>query len=141
MRSRRADRRPSGAAPPTAPTLTPPSAIAAGFGARRRRSSRRRSPPSRRSRAARSRPGVREVTFADGSIYRGAMRGTSLHGKGEYVSKAFKYEGEFIDGPQAGRRHLRLGQRRPLRRATSRRTAPTAAASTSSPTATRTRAR
>ena len=48
-------------------------------------------------------PGVREVTFADGAIYRGAMRGSSLHGKGEYVSKAFKYEGEFNDGLKHGR--------------------------------------
>jgi len=48
-------------------------------------------------------PGVREVTFADGAIYRGGMRGTNLHGKGEYVSKAFKYEGEFSDGLKQGR--------------------------------------
>ena len=47
-------------------------------------------------------PGVRELTFADGSMYRGAMRGASLHGKGEYVSKAFKYEGEFADGLKQG---------------------------------------
>ena len=47
-------------------------------------------------------PGVRELTFADGSIYRGAMRGASLHGKGEYVSKAFKYEGEFSEGLKHG---------------------------------------
>ena len=47
-------------------------------------------------------PGVRELTFADGSIYRGAMRGASLHGKGEYVSKSFKYEGEFSEGLKQG---------------------------------------
>ena len=47
-------------------------------------------------------PDVRELTFADGSIYRGAMRGASLHGRGEYVSKAFKYEGEFADGLKQG---------------------------------------
>jgi len=47
-------------------------------------------------------PGVRELTFADGSIYRGAMRGASLHGKGEYVSKSFKYEGEFNEGLKQG---------------------------------------
>ncbi|HUQ28772.1 MAG TPA: caspase family protein [Usitatibacter sp.] len=47
-------------------------------------------------------PGVRELTFADGSIYRGAMRGASLHGRGEYVSKSFKYEGEFSDGLKQG---------------------------------------
>ncbi|HUP97441.1 MAG TPA: caspase family protein [Usitatibacter sp.] len=48
-------------------------------------------------------PGVREVTFADGAIYRGGMRGANLHGKGEYVSKAFKYEGEFSEGLKHGR--------------------------------------
>ncbi len=47
-------------------------------------------------------PGVRELTFADGSVYRGAMRGASLHGKGEYVSKTFKYEGDFADGLKQG---------------------------------------
>ena len=47
-------------------------------------------------------PGVRELTFSDGSIYRGATRGATLHGKGEYVSKAFKYEGEWNDGLKQG---------------------------------------
>lgn len=47
-------------------------------------------------------PGVRELTFADGSVYRGAMRGASLHGKGEYISKSFKYEGEFSEGLKQG---------------------------------------
>lgn len=47
-------------------------------------------------------PGVRELTFSDGSIYRGAMRGANLHGHGEYVSKSFKYEGEFSDGLKQG---------------------------------------
>ena len=47
-------------------------------------------------------PGVRELTFADGSIYRGAVRGSTLHGRGEYVSKAFKYEGEWNDGLKQG---------------------------------------
>lgn len=47
-------------------------------------------------------PGVREVAFADGAIYRGGMRGTSYHGKGEYVSKSFKYEGEFVEGLKHG---------------------------------------
>jgi hypothetical protein len=47
-------------------------------------------------------PGVRELTFADGSIYRGAMRGASLHGKGEYLSKSFRYEGEFNEGLKQG---------------------------------------
>ena len=48
-------------------------------------------------------PGVREITFADGSIYVGAMRGIQLHGKGHYTSKAFKYEGEFKDGLKQGK--------------------------------------
>jgi len=47
-------------------------------------------------------PGVREVTFNDGSIYRGAMRGIQLHGKGEYTSKVFKYQGEYKDGMMHG---------------------------------------
>ena len=47
-------------------------------------------------------PGIRELVFADGSTYRGAMRGIQLHGKGEYVSKAFKYQGEFKDGLKHG---------------------------------------
>lgn len=47
-------------------------------------------------------PGVREVTYSDGSVYRGAMRGIQLHGKGEYTSKAFKYQGEFKDGLKQG---------------------------------------
>lgn len=48
-------------------------------------------------------PGVREIAFADGAIYRGAMRGSSYHGKGEYVSKSFKYEGEFSEGLKQGK--------------------------------------
>ena len=47
-------------------------------------------------------PGVRELTFADGSIYRGAVRGSTLHGRGEYVSKSFKYEGEWNEGLKQG---------------------------------------
>ena len=47
-------------------------------------------------------PGVRELTFADGSIYRGAVRGSTLHGRGEYVSKSFKYEGDFNEGLKQG---------------------------------------
>ncbi len=47
-------------------------------------------------------PGVREYAFADGSIYRGGMRGVAQHGKGEYVSKAFQYHGEFKDGLKHG---------------------------------------
>lgn len=48
-------------------------------------------------------PGVREIAFADGAIYRGAMRGSSYHGKGEYVSKSFKYDGEFSEGLKQGK--------------------------------------
>ena len=47
-------------------------------------------------------PGIRELTFADGSVYVGAMRGVLIHGKGQYTSKAFKYEGEFKDGLKHG---------------------------------------
>jgi hypothetical protein len=48
-------------------------------------------------------PGVREVVFADGSIYKGGMRGFVQHGPGEYVSKAFQYQGEFKDGLKHGK--------------------------------------
>jgi hypothetical protein len=47
-------------------------------------------------------PGIREVVFADGAVYRGGMKGTLLHGKGEYVAKSFRYEGEFADGVKQG---------------------------------------
>lgn len=47
-------------------------------------------------------PGVRELTFADGAVYVGGMRGLRLHGKGQYTSKAFKYDGEFKDGLKHG---------------------------------------
>jgi len=47
-------------------------------------------------------PGIREFTYADGSVYRGATRGTSFHGKGEYVSKSFRYEGDFSEGLKQG---------------------------------------
>ena len=47
-------------------------------------------------------PGVRELAFADGSVYRGAMRGRSLHGKGVLVAKTFTYEGEFEEGLKQG---------------------------------------
>jgi hypothetical protein len=47
-------------------------------------------------------PGIREVTFADGSVYVGGMRGVQLHGKGQYTSKVFKYQGEFRDGLKHG---------------------------------------
>lgn len=53
-------------------------------------------------------PGVREVTYDDGSIYRGGLRGTRLHGSGEYESKAqgFKYRGEYQDGNMHGKGNL-----------------------------------
>ncbi len=47
-------------------------------------------------------PGVHEVTFADGAIYRGAMRGARPEGRGEYLAKSFKYQGEFKDGVRQG---------------------------------------
>ena len=47
-------------------------------------------------------PGVREVTFPDGAIYRGGLQGSLLHGKGEYIAKSFKYEGEFREGLKEG---------------------------------------
>jgi uncharacterized caspase-like protein len=47
--------------------------------------------------------GTREVTFGDGSVYRGGVRGADLHGKGEFVSKSgFRYSGEFKDGLKHG---------------------------------------
>jgi hypothetical protein len=83
-------------APPKAPAIVPPPASA---------------PPQAAAVAPKApdpvpgreiAPGVRELTFADGSIYRGAMRGANIHGKGEYVSKAFKYEGDFSEGLKHG---------------------------------------
>ena len=46
--------------------------------------------------------GIREVTFPDGAIYRGGFQGALLHGKGEYVAKNFRYEGEFREGRKEG---------------------------------------
>ena len=91
----------SGAVPPTAPTLTPPSAIAPATASPAPAVVPPKPPPDTQP-GREIAPGVREVVFADGAIYRGAMRGTSLHGKGEYVSKAFKYQGEFLDGLKQG---------------------------------------
>ena len=42
-------------------------------------------------------PGIREVTFPDGAVYRGGWKGTHMHGRGEYIAKAFRYTGEFND--------------------------------------------
>ena len=90
-----------GAVPPTAPTLTPPSAVAPASAAPAP-TVLPKPPPEPAQPGREIAPGVREVVFADGAIYRGAMRGTSLHGKGEYVSKAFKYQGEFLEGLKHG---------------------------------------
>jgi hypothetical protein len=92
---------PSGAVPPAAATITPPPAVAPASAT----PAPAVTPPKPKEDPLPGReiaPGVREVVFADGAIYRGAMRGTSLHGKGEYVSKAFKYQGEFLDGLKHG---------------------------------------
>jgi hypothetical protein len=48
-------------------------------------------------------PGIRELSFADGSVYVGAVRGLQLHGKGQYKSKSFQYEGEFREGLKHGK--------------------------------------
>ena len=70
---------------------------------RRRQAGRRRPPKPKEDLPGREiAPGIRELTFADGSVYVGAMRGVQLHGKGQYTSKAFKYEGEFKDGLKHG---------------------------------------
>jgi len=46
-------------------------------------------------------PGIREVTFPDGAVYRGGWK-TRMHGRGEYIAKDFKYQGEFNDGVKHG---------------------------------------
>jgi hypothetical protein len=91
---------PSTVVPPTAPTLTPPSAVTPATGVPAPAIVAPKVIDTQPGREIA--PGVREVVFADGAIYRGAMRGTSLHGKGEYVSKSFKYQGEFLDGLKHG---------------------------------------
>lgn len=90
----------SAAVPPAASTVTPPPAVAPASAS----PAPAVTPPKPKDDlpGREVAPGVREVVFADGAIYRGAMRGTSLHGKGEYVSKAFKYQGEFLDGLKHG---------------------------------------
>ena len=92
----------AGAVPPTAPTLTPPATVAPASGAPAPMILPPKPPPEPAQPGREIAPGVREVVFADGAIYRGAMRGASLHGKGEYVSKAFTYQGEFLDGLKHG---------------------------------------
>ena len=47
-------------------------------------------------------PGIREVTFPDGAVYRGGWKGMHMHGRGEYIGKSFKYTGEFNDGVKHG---------------------------------------
>jgi uncharacterized caspase-like protein len=88
----------SATVPPAASTITPPPAVAPASAAPALTPPKPKDDLPGREIA----PGVREVVFADGAIYRGAMRGTSLHGKGEYVSKAFKYQGEFLEGLKHG---------------------------------------
>jgi len=92
----------AGAIPPTAPTLTPPAAVAPASAVPAPTVLPPKPPPEPAQPGREIAPGVREVVFADGAIYRGAMRGTSLHGKGEYVSKAFTYQGEFLEGLKHG---------------------------------------
>jgi uncharacterized caspase-like protein len=88
------------AAPPTAgaarpsPAATDPAAAAVGSPAPPK--------PQEKLPGREIAPGVRELEFADGSIYRGGMRGSALHGKGEYVSKVFQYAGEFREGLKHG---------------------------------------
>jgi hypothetical protein len=90
----------SASVPPAAATISPPSAVAPASAM----PAPAIAPPKPKDEqpGREIAPGVREVVFADGAIYRGAMRGTSLHGKGEYVSKAFKYQGEFLEGLKHG---------------------------------------
>ena len=47
-------------------------------------------------------PGIREIQFDEGAVYRGPVRGTKLHGKGEYIAKTFRYKGDFADGVKHG---------------------------------------
>jgi hypothetical protein len=82
-------------APPSAPPVAPPPVAAPAIVA----------PPAAPKVEQPGReiaPGVREVVFADGSVYKGGMRGFVQHGKGEYISKAFQYQGEFRDGLKHG---------------------------------------
>jgi hypothetical protein len=96
------------AAPPKAPPASAPPAATAPTGAAAAPSAApagaTAAPPQKKDElpGREISPGVRELTFADGSIYRGGMRGLSLHGKGEYTSKAFQYQGEFKDGLKHG---------------------------------------
>ena len=45
---------------------------------------------------------AREITYADGSVYRGTVRGGQRDGTGEYVSKSNRYQGEWKDGLMHG---------------------------------------
>ena len=47
-------------------------------------------------------PGIREIQFDEGAVYRGPVRGTKLHGKGEYIARTFRYKGDFADGVKHG---------------------------------------
>jgi len=46
--------------------------------------------------------GIYELTFTDGSVYRGTMRGGIPHGHGTYESALFRYEGDFDAGRKQG---------------------------------------
>jgi hypothetical protein len=48
-------------------------------------------------------PGVTELTYDDGAIYRGGMQDGTMHGKGEYRSTSFRYQGEFRNGRRDGK--------------------------------------
>ena len=93
----------SPSSPPTPPASASPAATSPGTAAASAPASTPPAPAKPDTQPGREiAPGVREVAFADGAIYRGALRGASLHGRGEYVSKNFKYEGEFVDGLKHG---------------------------------------
>jgi hypothetical protein len=46
--------------------------------------------------------GIQELTFADGSVYRGTLRAGVPHGHGTYESPLFRYEGDFDAGRKQG---------------------------------------
>ena len=48
-------------------------------------------------------PGLHELAFSDGSTYRGTLRGATFQGHGEFISRAFRYEGDYRDGLRDGR--------------------------------------
>jgi len=48
-------------------------------------------------------PGVIELAYDDGAIYRGGMRDAVMHGTGEFKSGSFRYQGEFRNGRRHGK--------------------------------------